>query len=512
MNRWTDVILLAVILIAHQAIAKTYPPMPDDAKKFLANLPGKTVSMDVVVGLAVKNSDSFQQIKALFPTKEVPELSSLAPLELTSDLNYTYFVNRNEPDSSFGATRAEGNQSQLGFSKYFSSGTGANLKLTHGHTIRELTIFGSNSIEDYRTSYAELSLYQNLWRDAFGSATRKQVKKGGLESEARQLEIEGILEDWLLAITEVYYRAWSAQADVRAAESGLARREKLLEITRRKISSGTAERPDLLQVKSAVVGSKIRLQSAREILDTIWRDLVVTLKLPAHWSTTDPLQIPVDLDNPTPASLQMCVRNISPAAAANTSIRRSELLKQAALLNFESAQSMAYPQLQLGLTLGSKGVDTLDADTTIDEVSEGSHPNYSAMLALKIPWSNFAAKAQLLQAYALKESTAAKHNDSFTRFGADWTNQCEMLTHWQEKVADLQQVVNDQKERVKLEEARFRLGRIPLINLIQAGDDQTDAEINLARAEVEFRLAAWRVKRLAGLLKSYLESIGKKNV
>ncbi|MDZ4661439.1 MAG: TolC family protein [Pseudomonadota bacterium] len=503
--------LLWVVLLKglEAPAAKIYPPFAEDAKKFIASLPSKSVTIDLVVGLALKNSDKFQQIRALAPTTEIPELNSKIPLEFTTEASFAYTLNRNEPDSAFAATRSELHQGVLGFSKYFASGTGVEMRVTHGHALKELSILGNVALDDNRTSYAELSLSQNLWRDAFGYATRRSLRRGKIESESRRLEIEQYVEEWHLAIVQTYYRAWSAQADVRAAESGLKRREKLLDTTRRKVTSGTAERPDFFQVKSAFVGSKIRLQNSREILDAIWRDLVVTLKFPKHWMNSDPLLVPVALDNPMAPALQLCQQNVKPSSQNSTSVRRSELDKNAAELNFESAKNQVSPQLQLNLIMGSNGVDSIDAGESLNEAFSGTHPNYTAMLALKVPWDNYQAKAQALQAFSQKGTNEAKYKDSISRFEIDWMNQCEQLRHWQEKVTELRDVMNDQRSRLVLEESRFRVGRVPLINLIQAGDDQTDAEVNLARAEVEYRLTSWRIRHLSGLLKSYLDQLGK---
>jgi len=71
----------------------------------------------------------------------------------------------------------------------------------------------------------------------------------------------------------------------------------------------------------------------------------------------------------------------------------------------------------------------------------------------------------------------------------------------------LKQALKNQKERAQLEERRFRIGRVPTLTVIQAGDDATEAEINLSQSEIERRLAAWQVKRLAKDLEAYIKSL-----
>ncbi len=501
-------IICSLILNSTISFAKTYTEVPADAKKVLESLPRKTVSLDFVTQLAMASSDSFKMLKAQFPTIEVANLMAKAPTSFNLDAGYTIYTSEAEPDSNFGPTKLDQNYWNLGFSKYFSSGTNVGFTFMQGHYTSTVPAFTAASYDIYKTA-GELTVSQNLWKDAFGFATRKNLMKGQIDSEVRKIEIDESMEEWLIGLTGIFYRAWGAQNDTRAAQQGFARRERLLNITQKKVSSGTGERPDLLQVRSAVAGSNIRLVNARETLDSIWRDLVMTLKLPASWINIDPLLIPVELDNPTEAALGMCSRTM-PSPTINSSYRKALMQKDSASLNYEATRNNANPTLSLNLIGGGNGVDPTSVSTSSTETMALDHPHYAGMLVFKMPINNYAGEAQVRQAMALRDMSDAKASQAKSTFESEWMTTCDQLANWKEKVNSLKQVLENQKDRVALEESRFRFGRVPLLNVIQSGDDETDAQINYNNAQIQFRLTAWKVRRMTGLSKTYLENLVKR--
>lgn len=500
-------VLIFLVLLVNFASAKTYTDVPADARKVLESLPRKSVSLDYITQVAMLNSDTFRALRAQFAIIEVPELTAKAPLELNLESGYTFTHSEDEPDSPFFPTRLENSQWNLGFSKYFSTGTAVGVSMVQGRYSKTMpSPFQNPAFDDIHKTVAEVSISQNLWRDAFGFSTRRNLTRGKLETEVKRIEVDESMEDWLLGLAHLYYRGWGAQSDTRAAEAGLARRQRLLNITQRKVSSGTGERPDLLQVRSAVSGSSIRLQVARENLDSFWREIVILLKLPQPWMSIDPLLIPVELDNPTDMAVNLCVRSQpTPAPTINSSYRKALLQKDAANLAYEAARNSANPQLSLNFVGGGNGVDATSRPTAMSEATSFEHPHYSGMLIFKMGLNQFQAEAQVRQAMAVKEMSEAKASQAKGSFESEWLATCDQLVGWQQRVSTLRQVVENQKERVALEESRFRLGRVPLINVIQSGDDQTDAEINFNNAQIQFRLAAWKIRRLSGLAKTYLE-------
>jgi outer membrane protein TolC len=66
-----------------------------------------------------------------------------------------------------------------------------------------------------------------------------------------------------------------------------------------------------------------------------------------------------------------------------------------------------------------------------------------------------------------------------------------------------------QRERERLEEERFSVGRSQLIQVIQAADDAARAEVTYKATLAQHRFAAWNVRRLAGNLDGYLDTLEK---
>ncbi len=91
-----------------------------------------------------------------------------------------------------------------------------------------------------------------------------------------------------------------------------------------------------------------------------------------------------------------------------------------------------------------------------------------------------------------------------------WLNQCANLDRLKLTAKDAALAAKNQEARADLEERRFRLGRSTTFNVIQAGDDATQANVYQKAVDVELRLVAWDVLRLRNQVFSQLKSYAKK--
>jgi outer membrane protein TolC len=61
-----------------------------------------------------------------------------------------------------------------------------------------------------------------------------------------------------------------------------------------------------------------------------------------------------------------------------------------------------------------------------------------------------------------------------------------------------------------LEDQRFSVGRSGVLQVIQAGDDATGAELELAQAQVELRQTSWKIQKSRDQVVPYLEQLEKR--
>ena len=159
--------------------------------------------------------------------------------------------------------------------------------------------------------------------------------------------------------------------------------------------------------------------------------------------------------------------------------------------------------------MDSNGVDS-DRGSSLTEAAQIVHPAYGVGLTLKFPLFNHERKAAVKEAKANRIRATAIELQTRDTLRLNWINGCSKFHQLQDSYLKLYKAFTNQKQRVKLEEKRFGLGRIPTINVIQAGDDATTAEITMQQAEVERRIAAWEVARLSGDLEKYIKRLDKK--
>ncbi|HEX4924151.1 MAG TPA: TolC family protein [Bdellovibrionales bacterium] len=479
---------------------KRADPMPPDARAFLESLPEKKITLELVVSRGLESSDSFREVRASLESVDVPLLQARSPLGHWVYTGLTSDDNKNEQGNpQFPQSKTSG--AFLGTRSLFATGTSLNLEVSQGNAELTSPLFNASYVE----SRASVRLSQSLWRDFFGYSTRLGVEAGELAARAARLGYREGVEEWTSGIIQIFYSAWLSQARAKAAQGSIERRQRLLDVTRIKLNRGTSERPDFLQIESAYLNSRSDFLSAEQSLGQIWRELVTSLKLPGHWVEIDPMIIPMMLDEPVAEASKLCAEKNK--STSNTATERMSLQAEASELSARRAKHNTSPELKLDFGYVVNGIDPNDRARTVEEVTGREHQEVAATLTLTVPLSNNAEEAAFAQARADRERAAAQSARAQADLGVAWLNACSDLKRLGETVENMTQAFEKQSSRVELEEGRFRLGRVPAFNVIQAGDDATLAELNLRNAQIQHRQAAWRIRRMAGQLKSYVEKL-----
>ena len=413
-------------------------------------------------------------------------------------LKTSRLINRNEAESVFRPNRLYATSFSGGAGTYFRTGTALTAELTHtASDIAFQTIPGYNYFE----TKGVFTLSQNLWKDSFGSMTRTGLEIGSLLREAAWLGFEDSAEQWLLDLIDLYYRAWLAQVQAQAADQNVFRRERLHHITLIKAKRGTAEKPDILQTQSALTDAQVKQMEKDQSLQEIWRYLVTTLNFPNEWLSIDPKQIPMISGDFTQPAFEACKKTPN----ETTTTKKLALQAQAAELNVQKSKNATAPDLKFNLALATNGIDTTSSPTW-SEALRNDHPSWSVGLNLTVPLSGYIEKAEIHRSISDFEKTDALSNQAKSMLQADWLNACSALEQLARMKEKLQTVLKNQLTRVELEEERFKIGRVPTIAVIQAGDDATLAELNLHGTEMHLQLSAWKIQKLTGELDPYFKA------
>lgn len=479
--------------------------LPADAKELLGKLPGKTISLDVVLSRAMKSSDSFEAVASQRPLAEVSSLSARASYDPTVTAKYQWGDNRNEVANVFVPGKIKNSTYGLGAKARLPTGT----DITADFTTASNSYAFSTGSTSYYESKLSFGVEQSLWANAFGRATRSQVQAGIAADRATTAGLENSVESWAMGMMEVFYNAWLAKMRVNAMIENTKRRERLEKILRIKTRRGTAEEPDLLQVKSALIGAQAQEAEARQNLADRWQGLVITLKLPVDWLKIDPVLIPISIDDPVPEALRICKEAPAELNDDNepANIRQAKASASAAESQFIASSSQSHPDLKLKASAASNGIDMTDRARTLEENRNFNDPAYFLGVELSMPLLSRQKEADYRTKLAEKNRTRAVADQAISEWRLRWLTGCETVRRLASTAEMMREALKNQDRRAQLDERRFGIGRSSILSVVQAGDDATTADLTLRGTEVQLRLAAWTVRRQFDGLKSYLTKL-----
>jgi outer membrane protein TolC len=478
--------------------------IPADAAKVLKKLPGEKLSVEFVVAKAYSSSDSLRAVKSQALAIESSYWQSLIPVSTQVYLASTYSKNENTNASLFDPR--DSRLFVLGATKYFSTGTLLGVEVNELQT----TLAPQNVFVPAEKTTAKVTLSQSLWKDAFGAMTRNNIAAGEKMRDASRLVFEQAIQDWALGLIRVYYGAWFSKSQLVAAKTNMDRRQRLLDVTKLKLGRGTSERPDFLQVESALLQSRAAYQQSLQDLQKTWRELVTSLKLPSAWMEIPADVIPLDLDRPFETALQLCQQkeNFDQSRTRSLSHRLASLKSEASRKKLEASKSALAPELALEGSYATSGSVGSYSQRSNDAFS-ARNPEWSVGVKFKMPLEFYAEKAQAARDASEHELQQAlfdkEQNDHLT----GWINGCAQLKMLSQNRQFLETSAKNLSERSQLEEKRFRLGRVPTLNVILAGDEYSAAEVQLNQTKIALNQAAWDILKLNGSMEEYLNTIIK---
>ena len=495
-------------------------PLPLEAQKVLDGIPGRELTVDFVLQKAMASSESFRELMSRQILVEVPRLQFAGLTDTQLVFGFNRVDDRRQPNNPFGLLRTQ----QWGYTaqatRNWLSGTQLSVELFHGETQSLLpsqfvSPGGSSSFQAFETR-ATLTIAQSLWKDFLGEGLRAQGTAAQAESEAVALGVLRAAEDWSLGIVKLYYDAWLFQTQLKQSDLALQRRIRLERIVKLRAARGTSEPPDVLQVQTSRANTELQVRAISQQLHDIWRNLAISLKFPTSLVNIDARLVPLRIEDFDERFLNSCpptgpVPEVG-TPESNTNVLAAEARHKSSKSRLEAARAQARPDLRFLGQVGQNGVDFSDRNRSWDRFSSGSNNLWSAGLQLNLPIEMSAEKARVAEAYAefLRSEAELRRAQDDTKI--DSLNLCEDIKRQVEARSTLQLVVEQQKNRVNLEENRFSLGRIGAFQVIQAEDDAMNSVLALSGAEVEVRLTSWRLRKQRGLLKRHLEGLGKNSL
>jgi outer membrane protein TolC len=337
-------------------------------------------------------------------------------------------------------------------------------------------------------------LSQSLLKDSFGLATRSKIEAASLASEASKLEYQDKIQAYSLDLAQVFYDAWLAKESHTAAKESFNRRARTLKVTQIRNRRGTSERPDLLQAQAAETESKLLVTDAHLNLQDKWRALVISLKLPKEWIEIDAVEIPLKISNETPKAQETCNRvKKTNEPTPSYMVEVLEKITKATELRLKAAQNEKYPAVDLVGSYAVNSVDPNDRTQTSREVWDRQFPAWSVGLKVTYPIGSPIERANHQRAMVEHVQNTTRLQEAKDQLELTWITLCERLETLNTKAKEFETSVSQQTKRERLESQRFNIGSVPLLNVIQSGDDETRTRQNLLQTKANLELTALQI-------------------
>ena len=358
--------------------------------------------------------------------------------------------------------------------------------------------------ENYQSQGA-ITVKQSLWRNFLGHAWNAEEQAILLGDKASKEQLQAQLEELAMLIVNQYYQAWLLQARLRATYQNIKLQQRLLRVSKIKFDLGTADKADILQIKASLLELQQRVKDSINALRGIWAQLVTAVNLPVVYVNTDISGMLLMIDKNYRASLDACksLRNKNRSQFESANLRSLKYSLQASEQRIAQHKDSLKPDVFAAVRLANNGVDAGFTDSIWQSLSDWN-VSASVSLGINIELGMHMQRANLADSFKQKQIALLSIDQAQTEFHVDILNTCNDLDRLISKEKNLRKIYLQQSERIALQEERFRIGQIDVLQIVQASNDLITAELRLKETSQELGLTVWKIRKMDGSLATYL--------
>lgn len=374
----------------------------------------------------------------------------------------------------------------IGLKKQFSTGTA--LTLDYGST--RTALYGLPVPYPARawSGLLGVGFRQSLWKNGFGSATRKRRERESATQHLERLGLEAKARQTLVDAEAAYWDYLFTLEDLAQKKDALSRAQRLKAWMDRRLDDGIADRSDGLQVKALydlrrleLIGAEDNLKAARrKVADFLQVTQVseVPEELGTDISTVrDPARLADNTSEPRRIDtlLKVAEAKMRAAVASETGDALRSDLRLEGLVNLNSKDPASDPTAtpSMGPTL-VRFTDPLKPKVQMQLVWQMNLDQGGVDRALGVSRAE-AHAASVLAERALFESKSA------------WSELLRRHGELTARVAVLESLSKTQLEKASREQERLSRGRTTTFQVVNFEQEAADARLNLLRLKAEQR-------------------------
>ncbi|MFC1510920.1 TolC family protein [Candidatus Margulisiibacteriota bacterium] len=432
------------------------------------------LSLDDFVKTAIKNNPSYQisakeYLIALQTNKNAKSIEDWNLIASGAAVGASA-----APSGGFSPTYQQTLNYSLGLEKYIAH-TGTAVIIEHNNArvsadYPSITIGGTDVSALFPSSYyasnLSLSISQPLLKNAFGLATRMSLQMSDYALDLADIKLAEDWEDFIASLHEDYLTWQKCQKNVNIYQDKVKKVKDQLKLVKQQKRYGLSEDVDLVQIEQKVKAYEILLEQARmaceaqtkKILRFSGQDLSLKVK-PAKF--TDNNKLPDET-----AALNYLATNSNLKTTA-------ELLVAIQKANLEIKSNATLPEANLVLQAKPSAFTSGFSDS-ISKI--GDYNEYTVSVNTSRPIANSQANAEAKQAEE-EYSKSLKERDNILLNAAIGLSTLYTNLEHIDKIIELQgKNLKLAKQRLKLEQQKYRQGRSSVFFTLQAEDELLLAE------------------------------------
>ena len=448
-----------------------------------------TLKDAILMGLSNNRAFAVERLAPKIRRTYEEEENAVFDQTLNLDLDGTY---RNRPGSDEEDLETDTAGAALGVSRLNPSGTKIGIDLAFDQ---------SRGTDDQNTSRLGLNLTKPLRRGKGAAVNLTGIRLAALDTLASKYELWGYAE-YLLAEIETHYWEYSlAEQEIGIFEESLKLAQDQQSETRERIKVGKLPGIELIAAEAEVALRLEALINARSKLKSV-RIRLLRLLNPSGkilWGRSLHLKDLLSFPDVAPGDVE---DHVKIALLNRPELRQAKLNLQRGDLEIVKTKNGLLPRMDLFISLGKTGY----SDSFGDSISEigGNHYDVSLGLKYELSLGNRSARAKMRR----KELSRDKNHMALENL-EQLAELDVRLAHIEvkrtaEQVPATGATHRLQKEKLRTEQAKFRVGRSTALLVAQAQRDLLFSEISKIQATAAYLKALTNLYRQEGsLLKRY---------